>query len=154
MIDFKLEGTENLLKNLKTLESDVQLKTARAAGRKAANVIRDAAKSNASQIDDPETANSIADNIAVQFVAKDFKQTGDLKFKIGVRGGARKRSDNEKNPGGDTFYWRFIEFGTRYVPARPFLRPAMRDNVDRATNTFILEFNKGINRAINRMKKK
>jgi HK97 gp10 family phage protein len=27
----------------------------------------------------------------------------------------------EKNP---AFYWRFVEFGTRHMPARPFFRPA------------------------------
>lgn len=25
---------------------------------------------------------------------------------------------------GDAFYWRFLEYGTRYVAARPFVRPA------------------------------
>jgi HK97 gp10 family phage protein len=153
MIQFKLEGSENLRKNLKILQADLQLKTARAAGRKAANIIRDAAKSNAAQIDDPETANSIAENIVVQASAKDLKKTGDLVFRIGVRGGAKKKSTNNKNTGGDTFYWRFIELGTSRLAARPFLLPALRDNINRATTTFIQEFDKGISRATKRLKK-
>jgi HK97 gp10 family phage protein len=54
---------------------------------------------------------------------------------------------------GDAFYWRFLEYGTRYIAARPFVRPAaeaeanavegrIRDMVaklerDFATNRFI-----------------
>lgn len=152
-VEFKLEGAENLQKNLKMLAGNVQLKTARAAGRKAANVIRDAAKANASRIDDPDTANSIAKNIAVQVDTKGLKRTGDLTFRIGVRGGAKSKESNEKNPGGDTFYWRFKEFGTSKMPAQPFLQPALRDNISNATDTFVREFDKGINRALKRMKK-
>lgn len=28
--------------------------------------------------------------------------------------------------GGDEFYWRFFEYGTRYIPAFPMIRPASR----------------------------
>jgi HK97 gp10 family phage protein len=28
--------------------------------------------------------------------------------------------------GGDEFYWRFFEYGTRYIPAFPMIRPAHR----------------------------
>lgn len=28
------------------------------------------------------------------------------------------------------FYWRFVEFGTRYMPARPFMRPAADAEAD------------------------
>lgn len=152
-VEFKLDGVDALRKNLAMLSKEVQLKTARTAARKAANVIRDAAKANAERIDDTETANSIARNIVVQASAKDFKRTGDLIFRIGVRGGAKSRKDNEKNPGGDTFYWRFIEFGTSKKAARPFLLPALRDNIQSATDTFVREFDAGLNRALKRLKK-
>jgi HK97 gp10 family phage protein len=153
MIDFKIEGTENLRKNLKMLSSNVQLKTARAAGRKAANVIRQAAQENARRLDDPKTATSIAENIVVQASAKELKTTGDLYFRIGVRGGAKSKGSNKGNPGGDTFYWRFLELGTSKIPAKHFMLNAMRNNIDKATNTFIAEFDKGLNKAVNRMKK-
>jgi HK97 gp10 family phage protein len=28
-------------------------------------------------------------------------------------------------PTGPSYYWRFVEYGTKYVPARPFFRPAV-----------------------------
>jgi len=149
----KLEGVDNLLKNLKMLKSDVQLKTARAAGRKAAVVIRDAARENAARIDDSETAENIAKNIVVKQVTKELKTSGDVKFVVGVQGGAASRKGNESNPGGNTSYWRFIEFGTSKVAARPFMLPALRDNIGSATDTFMREFDAGINRALKRMKK-
>lgn len=153
MLEFKIQGADNFKKNLRQLEQNVQLKTARAAARKAANVIRDAAKANAEKLDDPETSQSIAANIAVQQRTKELKRTGDLVFSIGVRGGSKSKSSNEKNPGGDTFYWRFIELGTSKLAATPFLQPAMKDNIAKATNTFVMEFEKGIARAVKRMKK-
>lgn len=36
----------------------------------------------------------------------------------------------------DAFYWRFVEFGTRNMAARPFFRPAAEDE----RNTFIARF--------------
>ena len=153
-VDFRIEGMANIKKNMMELEKDVRLKGARFAGRKASNVIRDAAIANAEAIDDSETANSIAKNIVVQFATKTFKRTGDVMFRIGVRGGAKTRKENEKNAGGDTFYWRFLEFGTSKMEAKPFLKPAMTDNIDKATNVFVSEFDRWLTRAVKRMKKK
>jgi len=38
---------------------------------------------------------------------------------------AKSKLQNSLNKGGDTFYWRFLEFGTKSIKARPFMRPAM-----------------------------
>jgi len=35
---------------------------------------------------------------------------------------SRKPSDDQKDP----FYWRFLEYGTESIPARPFIQPAAR----------------------------
>lgn len=60
-------------------------------------------------------------------------------MRVGIRGGARDmgkygefKGAGKDNPGGDTFYWRFREFGTSNEPARPFMRPAMNENGDAA----------------------
>ena len=55
-------------------------------------------------------------------------------IRVGVLGGAKNYAaygeivtgrSAKGNPGGDTFYWRFLEFGTSKMRARPFMRPAM-----------------------------
>ena len=101
--------------------------------RKGANVIRDAARGNAKRLDDPDTSESIAKNIAVQSGnRRRERQEGGPVMRVGVMGGARDmgkygefKGAGKGNPGGDTFYWRFLEFGTSKMAARPFMRPAM-----------------------------
>lgn len=171
-IDFKIDGLEQLLGKLDSISDDLKRKGGRAALRKAANVIRAAAQAGASRIDDPATAESISKNIDVRWNARRFKRTGDLGFRVGVLGGARQYGDtkvnrrkqrvgdsyktagDKSNPGGDTWYWRFVEFGTARTPAKPFLRPALEQNVDKATGAFITEYEKAIDRAIKRAAKK
>ena len=167
-VQFKLEGVDALQMKLKGLSNDLQYKGGRAALRKAANIVRDAAIAGAETIDDHATASHIAKNIVVRWSSKLFKQTGDLGFRIGVLGGARQTSQAYKdlgiekgrgkdNPGGDTFYWRFIEFGVHNafgkgidIPARPFMRPALENNADKAISTFIEEWDKSIDRVLKR----
>lgn len=171
-IQFSITGLDSLLGKIDSIKQETKRKTGRAALRKAANVVRDAAKRNASKLDDPNTANDISANIAVRWDGKRFKKTQDLAFRVGVLGGARQYANNRwnrgkgiegktylvggdsGNPGGDTFYWRYHEFGTEHVPARPFMRPALQNNIGAATDTFIREYEKGIDRAIKRALKK
>jgi HK97 gp10 family phage protein len=46
-------------------------------------------------------------------------------FFVGVRQGKKYRNQGKKkNLSQDAYYWRFVEFGTSKMAARPFLRPA------------------------------
>ena len=56
-----------------------------------------------------------------------------------------------KAKGIDTFYWRFVEFGTKYMAARPFLRPALHDNVARVIEAMRARLEKGVDREVRRM---
>lgn len=42
------------------------------------------------------------------------------------------------------FYWRFVEFGTSKMPARPFLRPAIAENREAALNAMKAAWEKAI----------
>ncbi|WP_217629295.1 HK97-gp10 family putative phage morphogenesis protein [Halomonas taeanensis] len=68
-------------------------------------------------------------------------------------GGAASKAKNAKNPGGDTYYWRFLEFGTEHMAAQPFMRPGMDESVAPATDEFVTQFDKAIVRAIRRANK-
>lgn len=157
--EFKIHGLDGVLRNMRAIGPQLSAKGARTAMRKAANVVRDAAKANAARLDRPETPNRIADNVAVQFASKRLKQTGDVMFRVGVRGGARQYSNTRENrgsgrvgktyaTGGSTFYWRFLEFGTSKMPARPFLRPALEHNVEKVTNVAVTELKKAIDKIV------
>lgn len=166
MAAYQVEGLASLLGKLRTLPVKLQKKALRAAMRKGANVIKDAAKATAKQIDDPETSEAIYKNLAVQFSSRKSRQEGGVVMRVGVLGGARKYGNTKENvrrgragqtyktlgdktnPGGDTWYWRFIELGTSRQPARPFLRPAMEQSGQGAIDAAAIEMNKQLDRLI------
>ncbi|MDG5498967.1 HK97-gp10 family putative phage morphogenesis protein [Marinobacter sp. BGYM27] len=167
-VTFDVSGLNALADRLATIQDDIKYKGGRFALRKAANLVRDAAKANARSINDPATPEDIAENIAVRWSSRRFKRTGDLMFRVGVRGGAKeyaKTRENARkqrvgksyptggdktNPGGDTWHWRLVEFGSETNAARPFLRPALASNIDRASREFVNQYGKALDRAIKR----
>ena len=175
--DFKIDGIDALAAKFSAVSYDIQRKGGRAALRKAAKVVEDAARAGALRIDDQQTAEQIARNVTLRWNGRLFKRTGDLGFRVGVLGGARApqsaKSDRRRarsgtrslaelgeipgrgkgNPGGDTWYWRLVEFGTSKVGAKPFLRPALEQNVAAVTSTFVREYTKAIDRAVKRQSK-
>lgn len=176
-LSFQISGEKELNAKLKGLNRETKFKGGRFALRKAANIVKNAAVSNALAIDDPETAEQIAKNIVIRWGSRRFKSTGDLMFRVGVLGGARppqsakqqRRNARRRgahgrsleqlgevagrgkgNPGGDTFYWRYLEFGTEKMPAHPFMRKSLSDNIENATNEFVRQYNRAIDRALKR----
>lgn len=171
-VEVNLTGLESLLGKMDAVSEVTRNKAGRFALRKAANVIRDRARSNAARVDDPLTKEAIYKNIVASFSSKQFRSTGDLAFRVGVMGGARqygntkenvrkgragssyKTLGDKSNPGGDTWYWRFLEFGTEHAAAKPVLRTAM-NGVDTAViSVFAEEMEKAVDRAIRQAAKK
>lgn len=128
-----IHGLDNIERNLKALPGRKMDNAVRRSLRKGANAIRDRARQNAKSFDDPGSPEKIWKNIATTSGGKRReRRAGGPMLRVGVRGGARNMSAygeisgrGKGNPGGDTFYWRFLEFGTRNMAARPFMRPAM-----------------------------
>ncbi|MFJ4589065.1 HK97-gp10 family putative phage morphogenesis protein [Pseudomonas moraviensis] len=155
-IDFSLVGIDSLVGKLEAISYDMKRKGGRTALRKAAQVVEAKLKENAERVDDPDSKEKIADNVAIRWSGRTFKATGDLMFRVGILGGAgskSKASAYDGLPGGDTRHWRLLEFGTEHMAAKPFMRKALADNVSEATNTFITEYEKAIDRAIKRAAK-
>lgn len=170
-VQFKLEGLDSLLGKLDSISYDMKRKGGRAALRKAASLISEKVKEGALRVDDSKTTEEISKNIGVRWNGRLFRRSGELGFRVGVLGGARqygntkenvrsgkagktyKTSGSKDNPGGDTWYWRLVEFGTSRVAARPFMRPALADSISEATATFISEYERAIDRAIKRAAK-
>lgn len=154
-IEFSIIGLDSLLGKLLSISQDVKYKGGRFALRRAAQVVRDAAKQNALRFDDAATGRTIADNIAERWNGKLFKRTGDLGFRVGVlKGAILPQNNKDEGAGGPTPHWRLKEFGTEKMPADPFMRPALEDNINAATDTFVREYEKAIDRAIKRAQKK
>lgn len=121
-VQLNIEGYEELQARLQRMSGAMIRRATSRASRKSLKPAHKKAKENAMRFDDPETAESIAKNLAIRVSTKQFKLKGIVKASLGVRGGAKAGGDGGKF--GDTFYWRFIEFGTSNMPAHPFLRNA------------------------------
>lgn len=155
-IEFSLNGADEIMGKIREVKSDVAKRGGRAALRKAAQVVEQALKTNAQALDDIGTGRSIADNVALRWNGRLNKSTGDLGFRIGIMGTAKTARRGEKvelGTGAKTPHWRLLEFGTENMPAKPFARKALAENIALVTNTFITEYNKALDRAIKRAKK-
>ncbi|WCD82994.1 HK97-gp10 family putative phage morphogenesis protein [Pseudomonas sp. TUM22785] len=169
-IEFALGGIDSLLGKLDAVSDDLKRRSGRSALRRAARLVAEAARNNARKLDDPETRQSIAANIVVRWDRRRHRRTGDLAFRVGVLGGAKQTNNyhtrrgrpsreyqvdgDSGNPGGNTFYWRFLEFGTRHIRAEGFMRRSLAENIQAATGTFLSEYEKSIDRAIKRAAKR
>ena len=153
-VEFSLVGLESLLGKLEGISDDLRFKGGRFALRRAGNIIVESAKVNAQRLDDPETGRSIAENIAMRWNGRLFKQTGNLGFRIGVLHGAVLKNSPDKSHNAPTPHWRLLEFGTEKVHAQPFMRPAAESNVSEVINTFAREYERAVDRGIKRARKK
>ena len=122
---------------------------ARKAGRQAMNLVRDAARTNAKAIDDPETREKIHKNIVTQ--GGKSRNSNEIVIRVGVKGGAGRNQHSVSTAGlsgGDTRHFRYIEFGTSKIPATPFLRPSLSQNLDKVTTKFVQIFDAEITKAL------
>lgn len=155
-VEFSIAGLDSLLGKFKAVTYDLKRKGGRSSLRRAAQFVADKAKEGAQALDDVETGRSIANNIALRWNGRLFKRTCDLGFRIGVMQGAvlaKAGQQPDISAGGPTPHWRLLEFGTEKMEAQPFMRKALADNISEATNTFVTEFEKAIDRAIKRTAK-
>jgi HK97 gp10 family phage protein len=142
-VTFTLHGAEDVQRKLAALgdEKRVVSVTTKAA-RKAMNIVRDAARNNARAIDDPASPAIIPKNIVTANSPRGGRRIGGVVMRVGVMGGANTRSPGEgidALPGKDTRHWRYVEFGAEKVPARPFMRPALENNVGRVSDAVFVE---------------
>lgn len=150
-IEFELRGAEETLNKLRTLAVRTQKRSVKRAARKAMAIVRNAARKNAKRIDDPVSADKIWKNIVMQESGKAGKRVGGVVMKVGVKGGAsfnRHSTGQASLSGGDTRHWRFIELGTVNNQATPFMRPALRENIQQVTDVFMSELNNEIAAAL------
>lgn len=151
-IEVNIEGLDEVQEKLKRLANPRLMKNAaRRSMRKAMAIVRDAARANAKALDDPETAEKIWKNIAI--AAGKTRNPNEVIMRVGVRGGAAQNANTDKAAlsklsGGITTYWRYLEFGSANMPATPFMRPALQNNIQAVTSSFAENFNKEIDKEL------
>ena len=147
-VDLNVQGLDELNRKLQQLANPRKAKSiARKAGRQAMNLVRDAARTNAKAIDDPQTREKIHKNIAV--AGGKSRNPNEIIMRVGVKGGASFSNPNPPSlSGGDTRHWRWVEFGSSNNPAVPFMRPALSQNLDKVTTKFVQIFDAEITKAL------
>lgn len=142
-ISAKLEGIDELKRALAGAAKSIRTKAVRSAMRKAGAVITKAARQAAPVLSAP-TKNRKPGTVKKAIVTRNSKfarQAGDEGVFISVRPlrGARQKvlgKAGAKNPN-DPYYWRFLEFGTKKMAARPFLSPAADSKGNEAVQVFM-----------------
>ena len=160
-----ITGLDEVQAKLRQLGNKRKAKNAaNRASRKAMNIVKKAARENAKRLDDKDSPEKIWKNIITK--AARTRGTGFVVMRVGVKGGASQYANtrvnrragragrtyqtqgDKKNPGGDTWYWRFKEFGSATNSADPFLRPALNNNINAVQAEFTRAYSAELDKEI------
>lgn len=160
--EIRITGAKDLLDRMSQLPDKLQKKGAVRASRKAMRIALNAARAAARELDDRESVEQIWRNVALQNSPRQGRQVGGVVMRLGVLGGARKYGDtrenrrkqrvgrtyrtggSKNNPGGDTWYWRFLELGRKGVAKQEFLVPAVMGNAQTIEGTLAQQLEREI----------
>lgn len=141
----KIEGLSQLQQAMQALGKKTSNRIAAKAMRKGGAIIRDKARANVPVLKE-STPYRKAGTLkkAIQSRTKVGKD-GKTQTYVWVKGLSTKQVLKFKGKTGksgafnprDPFYWRFVEFGTSKMPARPFMRTAFAAEKERATSEII-----------------
>lgn len=123
-----VKGLDELKRKLEQLPKAMRVRVLRNALSAGAREVRDDARRNApvmtlgTSLKAPYRKPGTVKKAITVRTSKADRKAGDVGVFVNVRP-AKKAQRGAKNPN-DPFYWRFLEFGTRKMAARPFLRKA------------------------------
>lgn len=124
----QVKGLDELKRKLADVPKALRKRVLRNALAAGAREVRDVAKRNApvltlgTSMKAPyRKPGTVRDAIRVR-TSKADRKAGDVGVFVNVRP-AKTGARGAKNPN-DPFYWRFLEFGTKKMPAKPFLQRA------------------------------
>ena len=159
MITVKVDGLKELQKALEELPRQIQQKPLRSAVAAGAKVILDEAKNRV-----PVNTGNLQKSL-YRYRSRKMSTVGKETYLVGVRKGKGVYGDTRLNrrlgrvgrkytTQGEAFYWRFIEFGTSKISARPFLRPAFEAGKGDAVNEIKNRLRKAIDMQVRKLTKK
>ena len=134
-----IEGLAELDRALRELPVRIANRGLRASVYAGAKVIRDEARARA-----PKAAQSLGPkqpppgtlkrSVIMKHI-RELSSGGRQTFYVMVRHGKKYQKQGKRGTlSQDAWYWRFLEFGTRKMAARPFLRPALESRRTQAVD--------------------
>lgn len=142
-IEVQLTGFRELAEALKRLGPRVAKNTLRRAVSSGAVLVRNDARQKA-PVDTGEMRKDI------QVKREKDQQNGPLsaKYSVFVRSGKKSRlSGKARGVDKDSFYWKFVEFGTSKMGARPFMATAFEAKKEDALKAIGEKLDEGIQKA-------
>lgn len=163
MATFKyVSGSELIAQNMRTLTDDLRRKVLRGAVAAGAFPIRDAARAKAPVKTGrmrnaiivkhiPERSNAQQQTYRVMVRSgKKYQKVKRTVVGFDVTSGASAKFSITSNQ--DAYYWRFVEFGTSKMAAKPFIRPAFAQKKDESLFLIIEYLRQGIRQSAARFK--
>lgn len=119
-MQFDMKGFDQLKEDFKLLSEIEKKQITKKAILASSRVFRDAVKQTA-----PVKTGALKRSVSAVSIRANTPIAGVI-FKT-IRA-SKKKGKAKITP----FYWRFIEYGTSKMPAKPFIRPAFDSSVDKA----------------------
>ena len=154
----EIKGLDGLLKSLRELPKAVQGKSLQAGMRKGGNIVRDEARRRVVRATGFLSTQIVVRRANAKNRRKAGVGDGGEYFTVGVKTGKKRkyantsRNKRQRRVGklyeesGWAYYWRFLEFGTKKMRAKPFLTPAAEARGPQAAQVIIDETRKAMER--------
>ena len=147
----KTQGLPELRRNIKQLDTKLKRTSYRFAARKGGDVLLKEAKERA-----PERTGALKKALVRR--AKSSASKGIYEAIITVKGGVfsnkrtvqRRKSRKAYQPDEVIRYYRFLELGTKYHPAKAFLEPSVGAKATEAINAFQEALQQALGRYLHR----
>lgn len=152
----KVHGLQELSQTLMKLPAELEKRVIMGALRAAGQTIRKEAMSRAPILETPDPrrrAGTLRKSISVRRVK------GKVAVYVGVFGLSGKKMAAFKAGGGtkgannpdDPYYWKWVEYGTKKMAARPFLRPAFEAKKFEAIRLFEAYMKKRLDKEVRKV---
>lgn len=152
-----VQGLDQLARALRGLPTRVARNSLRGAVYAGAKLIRDEARLKAPVASEAQAKQEPPGTLRRSVIMKQIPQLSNNErqtFFVTVRHGKKYRNQGKR--GGlsqDAWYWRFVEFGTVKMAARPFLRPAFESKKHQALAAIKNRLSERIEQAVQELRK-
>ena len=144
-LSVKVTGLKELGQALENLGRKTKNKLGAKAMRKGGAIIRDQARANAPILKEKvphRKRGTLKKNIVARTKPQKDGSVRTIIFVRSLKNSKVLEFKGKTGKGGaynprDPFYWRFVEFGTSKMPAKPFMRPAFEQSKQQAAQTII-----------------
>ena len=144
-VTVKVTGLKELGQAMNALGGKAKNRIAVKAMRRGGAIIRDRARANAPVLSQPSPYRKPGTLRKAISSRTKIDKNGRVNTYVWVKGLKTKQVLKFKDKTGkgsaynprDPFYWRFVEFGTSKMPAKPFMRPAFEQSKQQAAQAII-----------------